>query len=56
MHAHDTAQNLIDSGPTDEPDRDRHANGPSSTEHELLRLPVSMPVSQARAGSSRLAR
>ena len=46
MHA-PTAPNLIDSGPTD--GRTRPTQGPSSTEHVLLRLPVSMPVSEARA-------
>ena len=49
MQAHSTAPNLIDSGPTDEPDRDSDATAPSPTEPELLRLPVSMPVSEARA-------
>ena len=49
MQAHSTVLNLIDSGTTGEPDRDPAANGPPSAEHELLRLPVSMPVSEARA-------
>ena len=48
MHAYSTAPNLIDSCTTDEPDRDPAANGPPSSDHELLRLPVSMPVSDAR--------
>lgn len=48
MHAHTTVPTLIDSGPTNEPDRELDANVPSPTEHEPLRLPVSMPVSEAR--------
>jgi len=49
MQAHTTALNLIDHRPPDEPGRECEATAPSPTEPGLLRLPVSMQVSKARA-------
>ena len=49
MYANNAAPNVIEIGSTAQPDRDREVNGPNSVERAPLRLPICMPLTEARA-------